>query len=278
MRVAVLENNPSHAESLGNWLAFAGHHCSRHAQGQTLVRALKHESFDVLILEGNLPDMSGVGVLKHVRCNLRSSVPVLFVTARDGESEIVTALEQGADDCMVKPVRRMELLARLEAITRRGRLGQPQQEVIDLGLLQVDCQTRTAWFDDQRVHLTTKDFDLSVLFLRNIGRLLSRGRIREAVWGPNAAVGSRSLDTHICRIRNRLALTPYNGWRLSAVYGYGYCLKRAAVSAGNCDGATEQRISLVSPEATRLASTAALQPVQTVRKELHPEVEYGLPG
>ena len=199
MRVALLENDRSHAELLSDWLAFAGHRCTRHARGQTLVRALRQESFDVLILDGNLPDMSGVGVLKHVRCDLQSSLPVLFVTARDGETDIVTALKQGADDCMVKPVRRMELLARLEAITRRGRLKPAPPERIDLGSLRVDCQTRTARLDDQPVHLTAKDFDLSLLFLQNIGRLLSRGRIREVVWGPKAAISSRTLDTHVCR-------------------------------------------------------------------------------
>jgi two-component system response regulator RegX3 len=248
MRVALLENERSPAESLSDWLSFAGHRCSRHAHGQTLVRALRHENFDVLILDENLSDMSGVGVLRQVRCDLRSSVPVLFVSARDGEADIVTALEQGADDCMVKPLRRMELLARLEAITRRRALGSPPQEVIDLGSLRVDCQTRTAWFDDRPVHLTGKDFDLSLLFLRNIGRSLSRDRIREVVWGHNPGVASRSLDTHVCRIRNRLRLTPDNGWRLGAVYGYGYCLRRAAASVPNRDSAAERGRSPARPQ------------------------------
>jgi DNA-binding response OmpR family regulator len=79
--------------------------------------------------------------------------------------------------------------------------------------------------------LTAKDFDLSVLFLRNVGRLLSRGHIRETVWGPNAVVTSRTLDTHVSRIRNKLGLTPDNGWRLAAVYRYGYRLEQLDAAA-----------------------------------------------
>jgi DNA-binding response OmpR family regulator len=145
-------------------------------------------------------------------------------------------------------------------------LGSQPQEVIDLGPLRVDCQTRTACFDDRPVHLTAKDFDLSVLFLRNIGRLLSRGRIREAVWGSNVAIASRSLDTHVCRIRNRLRLTPRHGWRLGAVYGYGYCLRHGTVSAGNAGGVGEPSITLGSLERAGFAFTAAVQPVQPIRK------------
>jgi len=252
MRVALLENDRSQAESLSDWLFVAGHRCSRHTRAQTLVHALRQQSFDALILDENLPDMSGVGVLKHVRCDLQSSLPVLFVTARHGETDIVAALNQGADDCMVKPVRRMELLARLEAITRRGSLEPRPPDAIDVGSLRIDCQTRSAWLDDQSVHLTAKDFDLAVLFLRNVGRLLSRGRIRDAVWGPKAPISSRTLDTHVCRIRNRLRLTPRAGWRLTAVYGYGYCLRRAVGS----EETAERRVS------RRVVSQASMQPIQ----------------
>jgi len=231
MRVALLEDDHSDAERLSDWLALAGHRCSRHARGQTLVRALRQESFDVLILDGNLPDMSGVGVLKQVRRDLQSSLPVLFVTSRDGESEIVTALRQGADDCMVKPVRRMELLARLEAITRRKTLEPLPPDVIEVGPLRIDCQTRSVRLDDRSIHLTAKDFDLCVLLLRNVGRLLPRSQIREAVWGPKAVISSRTLDTHVCRVRQRAKLWPDRGWRLRAVYGHGYCLQRTAAAS-----------------------------------------------
>ena len=136
MRVALLEDDPSQAELLSHWLASAGLSCRRYERGGSLLRALTQESFDVLVLDWGLPDIKGLDVLKHVRGVLQSSVPVIFVSARGCEVDVVTALKQGADDYMVKPVRRMELLARLEAITRRRDSKPAQVEVIDLGALR----------------------------------------------------------------------------------------------------------------------------------------------
>ena len=231
MRIAILEDDVSQTELLSHWLQLAGHHPHSFEQGANLLRALERESFDALVLDWNVPDLSGVDVLKRVRQRLHSSVPVLFVTARNREDDVVTALREGADDYMVKPVRRLELLARLEALFRRGHHGQEQAEVLELDVYRVDCQTRTVLRKMAPVDLTAKDFDLSVLFLRNVGRLLSRGHIRETVWGPNAVVTSRTLDTHVSRIRNKLGLTPENGWRLAAVYRYGYRLEQLDAAA-----------------------------------------------
>jgi len=231
MRIAILEDDVSQSELLSHWLQLAGHNPHAFEQGANLLRALERESFDALVLDWNVPDLSGVDVLKRVRQRLHSSVPVLFVTARNREDDVVTALREGADDYMVKPVRRLELLARLEALSRRGQHGQEQAEVLELDVYRVDCQTRTVLRNTAPVDLTAKDFDLSVLFLRNVGRLLSRGHIRETVWGPNAVVTSRTLDTHVSRIRNKLGLTPDNGWRLAAVYRYGYRLEQLDAAA-----------------------------------------------
>jgi len=220
MRVALVEDDLSQAELLSHWLE---HQFDR---GEELIRALDQESFDVVVLDWNLPDMSGVDVLKRIRSSRQASVPIVFVTARNREDDVVTALRQGADDYMVKPVRRLELLARLETLARRGKHRVEQPEVLEVGVYRVDTQTRTVTRNERAVDLTAKDFDLSVLFLRNIGRLLSRGHIRESVWGPNAVVTSRTLDTHVSRIRNKLGLTPEHGWRLAAVYRYGYRLEQ----------------------------------------------------
>ena len=224
--MAVVEDDLSQAELLSHWLELAGHRCHHYDRGEGLMRALDQESFDVLVLDWNLPDISGVDVLKRIRASQQASLPILFVTARNREDDVVMALRQGADDYMVKPVRRLELIARLEAIARRGKHHNEQPEVLELDVYRVDCQTRTVTREQRPVELTAKDFDLSVLFLRNVGRLLSRGHIRESVWGPNAVVTSRTLDTHVSRIRNKLGLTPENGWRLAAVYRYGYRLEQ----------------------------------------------------
>jgi two-component system response regulator RegX3 len=120
----------------------------------------------------------------------------------------------------------MELLARLEAVTRQRAVVDPSPLKLVIEGLRVDLAARKLMRNDISVELTTKDFDLSVLFLRHVGRLLSRKHIRASVWRTSAEINSRSLDTHVSRIRRKRHLTPDNGWRLAAVYGYGYRLER----------------------------------------------------
>jgi DNA-binding response OmpR family regulator len=226
MRVAILEDDRSQADLLAHWLELAGHHWSAFDEGAQLLRTLQHDTFDVLLLDWNVPGVSGMGVLRQVREQMHLGTPVVICTARGGEADVVEALRAGADDYVVKPMQRMELLARLDAVTRRRVVVDPSSEVLAIGGLRVNLAARQLLCDDTPVVLTAKDFDLSVLFLRHVGRLLSRKQIRECVWRTTAEINSRSLDTHVSRIRRKLHLTPENGWRLSAVYGYGYRLER----------------------------------------------------
>jgi two-component system response regulator RegX3 len=226
MRIAFLEDDPSQTELFSHWFELAGHHPHPFDRGARLLRALEQETFDVLLLDWNVPEMSGIDVLRHLRQRLQSAVPVLFSTARSREEDVVRALREGADGYVTKPVRRLELLARLESLAQRRRDGQPQTGVIELDAFRVDLGMRTILRNNTPLRLTAKDFDLSALFLRNVGRLLSRGHIRETVWNANHPMSSRTLDTHVSRVRNKLGLVREHGWRLVAVYGYGYRLER----------------------------------------------------
>jgi DNA-binding response OmpR family regulator len=230
MRIAILEDDPSQMELVVHWLQLAGHHAHAFEQGAQLLQALEHDSFDALLLDWNLPDISGLEVLKRVRQQLRSHIPTIFSTARTAEVDIVSALRQGADDYLIKPMRRLELLARLEAVTRRSAPEAPQSQQFEVDAFRVNSDARRLLRDNQRLDLTAKDFDLAVFFLRNVGRLLSRGHLREAVWKAARTISSRTLDTHVSRIRNKLLLIPEHGWRLAAVYGYGYRLERLVES------------------------------------------------
>ena len=122
----------------------------------------------------------------------KSTMPVLFCTGRSEESDVVTALREGADDYISKPVRRMELLARLQAVTRRGHDLPRQSQAFEVGALRVDGVAQTITRTNVPVALSTKEFDLAVLFLRNVGRLLSRREIKQAVWGSNLDLNSRA--------------------------------------------------------------------------------------
>jgi len=224
MRIAILEDDPSQLELLSHWLKLAGHHAHTFEQGSPLLRILEHESFDALLLDWNVPDVSGIEVLRQVRQQLRSSIPVLFGTARNAEEDIVAALRAGADDYLVKPLRRLELLARLDAVTKRN-AGETIPD-FEVDRFRVNGEARQLLRDDEVLELTAKDFDLAVLFLRNVGRLLSRRHIRERVWGVSQELNSRTLDTHVSRVRSKLRLLPAHGWRLAAVYGHGYRLEQ----------------------------------------------------
>ena len=183
MRVAIVEDDPSQAELLSHWLRRGGHQSHHFDRGATAIRALSQDSFDVLVLDWNLRDISGVEVLRRIRGSGQSSLPILFASARGREEDVVSALRQGADDYMIKPVRHLEFIARLEAIARRGKHHTEQPEVLKLDVYHVDGLSRTLMRDGRPVELTTKDFDLSVLFLCNVGQLLSRDHICERVWG-----------------------------------------------------------------------------------------------
>ena len=232
MRIALLEDEQDQADLVSAWLNAAGHSCHVYMLGKDLVREAQRETFDLFLLDWEVPGMSGAEVLVWIRANIAEPVPVLFVTARAREEDIVHALSNGADDYMVKPLGKLELLARVDALARRARAsGQQAEDVLEYGRLSVDCRNRQAKLDGEEVAMTQKDFELTVFLLRNMGRLLSRGHILEAVWGQSAEINTRTVDTHVSRIRGKLKLTAENGWRLSAVYQHGYRLERVAAAA-----------------------------------------------
>jgi len=172
-----------------------------------------------------VPDMPGIEVLEWLRRSVHDPVPVLFTTARDAEDDICAALKAGADDYVVKPLRKQELLARIDALGRRGRRRGSVQEKLELGDIVIDVGRREVTRAGVPVDLTQKDFDLAVFLFRNLGQLVSRGHILETVWGRSADLNTRTVDTHVSRLRSKLGLTPEHGWRLSAIYQHGYRLE-----------------------------------------------------
>ncbi len=226
MRIALLEDDHEQIVLLRGWLEGAGHSLHAYERGRDFLREVVRESFDVFLLDWMIPDKSGMEVLAWVRANLKERVPVLFVTARDSEEDIVSVLHSGADDYMVKPLRKFELLARIDALARRSRPAVKDDDIAAYGEYRVDIVRRSITRRGKEIDLTQKDFDLAVFLFRNLGRLLSRGHIFEAVWGQSTEINTRTIDTHVSRLRARLGLVPENGWRLGAVYQHGYRLER----------------------------------------------------
>lgn len=226
MRIAILDDDQIILDFVCTVLNAAGHTCHPYVSGKELLHQLRRESFDMLILDWQVPDLSGTVVLHWVREKLSTTLPVLFMTGRSGESDIIAGLDAGADDYMIKPLRRGELVARVQALLRRAYPDQTAEEISRFGIYQFETRACKASVNNVSVEMTQKEFDLALLLFRNIGRPLSRAYILEAVWTRDIDIPSRTMDTHISRVRSKLALRPENGYRLAPVYSYGYRLEQ----------------------------------------------------
>jgi DNA-binding response OmpR family regulator len=208
-----------------------GHDCHGFTDSKSFLRALRRESFDLLVLDWQLPDVSGIEVLRWARENLAERVPVLFITNRSAEADVIEGLAAGADDFMIKPIRVGELMARVKALLRRAYHQQSPTE-LSFGRYAFDVAGNQLLVEGEPVSLKQKEFDLALFLFQNMGRLLSRKHLLEAVWGIDGEVSSRSLDTHVSRIRTKLGLNPENGFRLAAIYSVGYRLESIGTPAG----------------------------------------------
>ena len=231
MRIAVLEDDQDQGQVVQLWLEDAGHSCTCFLTAKSFMAAVKRDSYDLLLMDWELPESSGVDVLRWLRENLDWDIPVLFATQRDEESSIVEALEAGADDYMVKPLKRLELVARLSALGRRSGVLESKDPVEAYGRFSVDTQNQKITLDDNPFDVTNKEYELACFLFRNAGRVVSRGHILESVWGSSADLNTRKIDTHVSRIRNKLEIKPENGWRITAVYQHGYRLEKVEAEA-----------------------------------------------
>lgn len=228
MRIAVLDDDRSQTDLVCQVLSAAGHNCYPFQSGKEMLNQLRREAFDMLVIDWQVPDLSGPEVLRWAREKLPPNLPVLFMTSRSGEDDIVAGLAAGADDYMIKPLRRGELLARVQALLRRAYPTQNVVEQIQFGNYVFEARTGRLTANGQSIDVTQKEFDLALLFFRNLGRPLSRAYILEAVWSRDIDIPSRTMDTHVSRVRSKLQLRPENGFRLAPVYSYGYRLEQIA--------------------------------------------------
>lgn len=229
VRVALLEDSPEEAMAVKELLLAHRMDVSHQSRADTFLEMLRRDSFDVLVLDWNVPGMTGYEVLRRVRDELGLSVPVVMVTARGGEFEVVQALQGGADDYVVKPWRPFELLARLRVLTRSlpKRAGGASEET--WAGWQFDCVDRWVSHGDTAVQLSRKEFEVARVLFRHLGQPVSREHLNQTVW--SGATQSRTVDTHVSRVRVRLDLTVANGFQLQAIYGFGYRLDQLTVDA-----------------------------------------------
>jgi len=226
MKIAALEDDPLQLETVLGVIAAAGFRGVGFSRANALISTLRRETFDALILDWNLPDRTGLEVIAWAHQNITPAPPILLVTSRADDADVVAGLNAGADDYLVKPIAPRVLEARLRALLRRAYDSKPRLALEVCGPVTLDPATEGASVNGEAVSLTGKEFALALVLFQNLHRALSRTYLMEAAWGSDPGLNSRTLDMHISRIRTKLALRPEAGFRLTPVYSYGYRLER----------------------------------------------------
>lgn len=222
MRVASVEDDVGHAQRVATLLGRMGHECETFARARELIAALRNSNFDLLLMDWQLPDMNGVDLTKWVRKELGNRLPILFVSNRVLMEDQITALCAGADDYLSKPLNDALFVARVNALLRRTT---PRfNRIIQVGPYELDPGSCTITLDGVLLEVTPREFDLAFYLFSNPDRLVSAEVLEKAVWGRPLGTDSRTVTTHLSRLRIKLGLTPKNGVRLSSVYGRGYRL------------------------------------------------------
>jgi DNA-binding response OmpR family regulator len=220
MRLAVLAKDRRLGADIANRLRRNGNSCLEFANAELLRRALRRESFDLLLLDWAGQDLGGQSLTHWVRAHMPAPPPVLILINDDAPPGVA----DGADGMVTLPLTEQALEAAVQDVLA-GRYA-PAEARERIGHIEIDHGRMTLFADGAPVSLTAKEYGLAALLLRNIGRPLSRAHIMELVWGRTPDVPSRTLDAHVSQIRRRLGLRPENGFRLGSVYGFGYLLER----------------------------------------------------
>lgn len=220
-RILIVEDEASLSEPLAYLLTREGYETVVAADGPSALAEFDATPADLVLLDLMLPGLSGTEVCRELRH--RSSVPIIMLTAKDSEVDIVVGLELGADDYVTKPYSTRELLARIRAVLRRrGELDDVDEGVLQVGPVRMDVDKHQVMVDGREIAMPLKEFELLELLLRNAGRVLTRGQLIDRVWGADYFGDTKTLDVHVKRIRSKIEPDPSNPTLLVTVRGLGY--------------------------------------------------------
>lgn len=243
MRIAILDDDPAQLALLVHTLThqFTPQlalvdeviSCTPFSAGEALRHALRNETFDLLVLDWNVPDLDGIALLDWLRRQQKDEVPVIMLSSRTSEHDVAAALDTGANDYIIKPFRPLELCARIQRLLRRHGVPPSKETAEHFGAWTFDRTTLTATVTApgkatpvQRFPLTDREFRLIIPLFRNAGKTVSRTYLLEnAGYVSEEEMTGRVLDSHMYRLRNKLGLQSGNGVRLQTIYGQGYRLE-----------------------------------------------------
>jgi DNA-binding response OmpR family regulator len=222
-RIVVVEDDLDIADLVVRYLEKAGYIAERIAAGRDALTAILARPPDLVVLDLMLPQMDGLEICRTLRANAKTSdIPIVMLTARGDESERIVGLELGADDYLAKPFSPNELVARVRALLRRAKRGAAPSDAVGYGPIHVDRDKHVVSLDGAEVSLTAKEFMLLDYLLQHRGRVLSRDLLLTDVWGYRYTGGTRTVDVHVRRLREKL---PVLADALVTVKQFGYKLQ-----------------------------------------------------
>ena len=220
-RIMVVEDEESFSEALSFMLRREGYEVEVAGDGNMALDAFERHGADLILLDLMLPGLSGLEVCRQIR--VKSQVPIIMLTAKDGEIDKVVGLEIGADDYVTKPFSSRELLARVRSVLRRN--GESEELIastVEAGPVRMDVDRHVVTVRGEAVAMPLKEFDLLELLVRNSGRVLTRAQLIDRVWGADYVGDTKTLDVHVKRLRAKVEQDPANPLHLVTVRGLGY--------------------------------------------------------
>ncbi len=244
MKIAILGGPANQARQLELWLRDGEHQTECFKSGNAFFTALRRSDFDLLMVDVALPDMSGIDLIAWARHHFEWHVPVIAMMARDTWQQAGDALKAGADDYLVRPAREADLQSRIATVTLR-QAAEPE-ELLDFGAYAIDTKASKISLHGEAISLTRKEFELAAYFLRHPDQLISHETLLSRIWKLQSDIDTRTVATHVSRIRKKLLLDGTHGCEIMSLYGYGY---RCLFSASEADR------SLTADPAARMRDT-----------------------
>ena len=226
MRFALFDIQDQQRNTLTDALSEDGHESHFFICNEQGLQEFGQQTFDMLILNWENSNSVKRAYLHGLRSQNGPILPIMLLVDAGTEESIVSGLAAGANDFLVKPLRKEALLTRIHVLLQHAYPTWQAADQIEFGAYKFETRKARLSINGNSITLTQKEFDLALLLFKNIGRPLSRAYILESVWATDNEVSSRTMDTHISRVRHKLQLQPEHGFRLAPVYGYGYKLEK----------------------------------------------------